>query len=132
LLDTYPQYVTKTTPRFALFLHGREAELLELYMSELAEEAYDELSERYGARPETPVRVEVYPSHADFSVRSVGLAGLGALGVAFGNILALDSPAARDPGEFNWGSTLWHEIAHAVTLAASEHRVPRWLTEGIS
>lgn len=132
LLDTYPQYVTRETDRFELFMHGDEADVLELYMADLSEEAYDELSERYGTRPETPVRVEVYPSHADFSVRSVGLAGLGALGVAFGNILALDSPAARDPGAFNWGSTLWHEIAHAVTLAASKHRVPRWLTEGIS
>ncbi|MBR9990402.1 MAG: tetratricopeptide repeat protein, partial [Gemmatimonadetes bacterium] len=132
LLDTYPQYVTRTTDRFELFLHGGEADVLELYMAELSEEAYDELSRRYGTRPDPPIRVEVYPSHADFSVRSVGLAGLGALGIAFGNILALDSPAARDPGTFNWGSTLWHEIAHAVTLAASKHRVPRWLTEGIS
>jgi cellulose synthase operon protein C len=132
LLDTYPQYVTKATQRFELFLHGDEADLLELYMADLSEEAYESLARRYGARPDTPVRVEVYPSHADFSVRSVGLAGLGALGIAFGNILALDSPAARGPGDFNWGSTLWHEIAHAVTLAASQHRVPRWLTEGIS
>ena len=132
LLDTYPQYVTRSTDRFELFLHGDEADVLELYMAELSEEAYEDLAERYGARPATPVRVEVYPSHADFSVRSVGLAGLGALGIAFGNILALDSPAARNPGDFNWGSTLWHEIAHAVTLAASNHRVPRWLTEGIS
>ena len=132
LLDTYPQYVTRATDRFELFLHGTEADVLELYMAELSEEAYEKLSERYGARPTTPVRVEVYPSHADFSVRSVGLAGLGALGVAFGNILALDSPAARSPGDFNWASTLWHEIAHAVTLTASNHRVPRWLTEGIS
>jgi tetratricopeptide (TPR) repeat protein len=132
LLDTYPQYVTRSTDRFALFLHRDEADLLELYMAELSEEAYEELAARYGTRPETPVRIEVYPSHADFSVRSVGLAGLGALGIAFGNILALDSPAARSPGDFNWGSTLWHEIAHAVTLAASRHRVPRWLTEGIS
>jgi cellulose synthase operon protein C len=132
LLDTYSQYVTRSTRRFELFLHRDEADLLELYMAGLSEEAYDQLAARYGTPPATPVRVEVYPSHADFSVRSVGLAGLGALGIAFGNILALDSPAARSPGDFNWGSTLWHEIAHAVTLAASNHRVPRWLTEGIS
>jgi cellulose synthase operon protein C len=132
LLDTYPHYVSRRTRRFDLFLHGDEADVLSLYMAELAEEAYDRLEARYGARPELPVRVEVYPRHADFSVRTVGLAGLGALGVAFGNILAMDSPAARDPGSFNWGSTLWHEIAHAVTLAASDHRVPRWLTEGLS
>jgi cellulose synthase operon protein C len=132
LLDTYPLYVTHRTDHFELFLHGDEADVLSLYMAELAEEAYEKLAHRYGVRPEVPVRVEVYPRHADFSVRTVGLAGLGALGVAFGNILAMDSPAARDQGAFNWGATLWHEIAHAVTLAASGHRVPRWLTEGIS
>ncbi|HSJ25139.1 MAG TPA: tetratricopeptide repeat protein [Longimicrobiales bacterium] len=132
LLDTYPRYVSEATDRFELFLHGDEAGVLSLYMAELAEEAYDDLTRRYGAQPELPIRVEVYPRHADFSVRTVGLAGLGALGVAFGNILAMDSPSAREPGAFNWGSTLWHEIAHAVTLAASDHRVPRWLTEGIS
>jgi cellulose synthase operon protein C len=132
LLDTYPRYVTHRTQRFELFLHGDEADVLSLYMSELAEEAFEKLAQRYGARPELPVRVEVYPRHADFSVRTVGLSGLGALGVAFGSILAMDSPAARDAGAFNWGSTLWHEIAHAVTLAASNQRVPRWLTEGLS
>ncbi len=79
-----------------------------------------------------PIRVEAYPSHADFSVRTVGLAGLGALGVSFGPVVAIDSPQARDRGTFNWGSTLWHELAHVVTLGASANRVPRWLTEGIS
>jgi cellulose synthase operon protein C len=132
LLDTYPRYVTQSGARFELFLHGDEADLLSLYMMELAEEAYEVLTRRYGAEPELPVRVEVYPRSADFSVRTVGLSGLGALGVAFGRILAMDSPAARDVGVFNWGSTLWHEIAHAVTLAASDSRVPRWLTEGMS
>jgi tetratricopeptide (TPR) repeat protein len=132
LIDTYNRYVTQKTERFELFMDRGEAEVLGLYMGELAEEAYDKLARRYAVRPQTPVRVEVYPSHADFSVRTVGLAGLAALGVSFGNILALGSPSSRDAGGFNWGSTLWHEIAHAVTLAASEHRVPRWLTEGLS
>lgn len=132
LLDTYPKYVDRASQRFAFFLHQDEADLLFPYAAALAEEAYDALSGRYGHDPDVPVRVEIYPRHDDFSVRTVGLAGLGALGVSFGNILAMDSPAAREPGSFHWGSTLWHEIAHAVTLGASEHRVPRWLTEGIS
>ncbi len=132
LMDTFGQYRTVSTDRFAFMLHGDEAELLAPYAGTLAEEAYSKLSRRYRYSPQTLVRVEVYPSHADFSVRTVGLAGLGALGVSFGNLLAMDSPRARDRGQFNWGSTLWHEIAHAVTLGATDHRIPRWLTEGLS
>jgi len=65
-------------------------------------------------------------------VRTVGLAGLGALGVSFGQVLAFDSPGAREIGQFNWGSTVWHELAHTFTLGMTNHRVPRWLSEGIS
>jgi tetratricopeptide (TPR) repeat protein len=105
---------------------------LSLYFGELAEEAYDSLSRKYGYQPATPVRVEVFTNHADFSVRTVGLAGLGALGVSFGRVVAMDSPSAREVGEFNWGSTLWHELAHTFHLGLSNHRVPRWFTEGLA
>jgi predicted Zn-dependent protease len=52
--------------------------------------------------------------------------------VSFGNTVAFDSPAARDMGSFNWGSTAWHELAHTFTLGASDMRVPRWFSEGLS
>jgi tetratricopeptide (TPR) repeat protein len=132
LLDTWPEYETRTSARTALFLHRAEADLLALYAQPLAEEAIDSLARRYRYRPDGPVRVEVFPRHADFSVRTVGLTGLGALGVAFGEQLVMDSPAARERGAFNWGSTLWHELAHTFTLGASRGRVSRWLTEGLS
>jgi tetratricopeptide (TPR) repeat protein len=132
LLDTLPKYRETETPHFRLVVHGKESELLAPWVGELAEEAYAALSARYGHRPAAPIRLEVYPSHGDFSVRTVGLAGLGALGVSFGKVLAIDSPSARPIGQFNWGSTLWHEIAHAVTSGATAGKVPRWLGEGLS
>lgn len=132
LLDTFKDYDEIGTPRFTLVIEKKDAPLLSLYAGSLAEEAYDSLAARYAFRPRTPVRIEFYRSHADFSVRTVGLAGLGALGVSFGQVVAMDSPAARDIGEFNWGSTLWHELAHVFTLGASGNRVPRWFSEGLS
>lgn len=132
LMDRLATFETVRTDRFELVFDPGEAELLLPYMQSAAEDAFDALEERYRFEPETPIRVEVYPSHADFSVRTMGLTGLGALGVAFGNVLAMDSPGARDPGAFHWGSTLWHEIAHTFTLGLTAHRIPRWLTEGIS
>src|ERR1700753_4367242 len=78
------------------------------------------------------VQVEVYPNHEDFAVRTMGMPGLGALGVTFGQVVAMDSPSARKPGDFNWGSTLWHEMSHVYILTATNRRVPRWFTEGLA
>ncbi len=132
LLDTFPDYRIVETDRFRLMIGHERADLMSLYMGPLAEEAYEALSAKYGYRSEEPVRIEVYDRHADFSVRTLGLAGLGALGVAFGPVVAVDAPLTPGMGLFNWGSTLWHEIAHVVTLGVTDFRVPRWLTEGLS
>ena len=134
LLDTFENYDTnEEDPRFLFVLHGRESALLQPYIEAIAAEAYEALVERYGGyEPPLPIRIEVYPSHADFSVRTVGLAGMGALGVTFGSLLAMDSPAARPVGEFNWASVLWHELAHVFHLGITDHEVPRWFSEGLA
>ena len=99
----------------------------------LAKEALAALSKRYQFTPKGPLLIEMFPKHDDFAVRTIGLPGMiGALGACFGRVVTLDSPRARTPGEFNWGETLWHELAHVITLQMSGNRVPRWLTEGIS
>src|SRR5260221_13797991 len=99
----------------------------------LAHQALNTLSARYEFTPRGPILVEIFPKHADFAVRNVGLPGLNyALGICFGRVVTMDSPRARPPGEFQWEATLWHELAHVITLQMSNQRVPRWLTEGIS
>ncbi len=132
LLDNLQQYTVTTSDRFEFVMDGEESGLLTIYFTSLAEEAYEKLAEDYSHRPATPIRVEVFPHHADFSVRTVGLVGLGALGVSFGPVVAMDSPSARRIGEFNWAATLWHELAHTFHLEISGHRVPRWFTEGLA
>ncbi len=132
LLDVLGSFRTVRMGRFEFVTNARETDVLLPYLSPLLEEAYDKLAARYDYRPPTPIRLEIYANHADFSVRTVGLTGLGALGVSFGRLLAIDAPSARDPGTFNWGSTSWHELTHTFTLGLSENRVPRWFSEGVS
>ncbi len=132
LLDQMKGFTVIERGRFVLVVSPEDAALMELYLLPMLEEAYDTLASRYAWRPDRPVRFEIFRRHADFSVRSVGLTGLGALGVSFGDVLAMDAPSAREPGSFNWGSTAWHELAHTFTLGSSDNRVPRWFSEGLS
>lgn len=132
LLDVMDSYAVRREGNFRFVVDSSQAELLYLYLGDLARAAYDSLRARYGADLPFPLRVELFSRHADFSVRIVGLVGLGALGASFGPVIAMDGPSARPAGEFHWGSTLWHELAHSFHLYLTEYRVPRWFTEGLA
>ncbi len=132
LADSFNNYVQIDSDNFQIVLHASENELLAEYIQALAKESYQQLKTRYRHEPDKPIRLELYPNHADFSVRTVGLAGVGLLGVCFGPVVAMDSPAARKKGAFNWGSTMWHEIAHVFHLSMTDNRVPRWFSEGLA
>ena len=133
MMDTLDGFETLTRGDVIVRLHPDEVDVLGEYVLALAQQALDELSGRYRMRVEGPILVEVFPTHDDFAVRILGLPGMiGALGACFGRVVTMDSPRALPPGDFNWRSTLWHEMAHVITLQMSDQRVPRWLTEGIS
>jgi cellulose synthase operon protein C len=140
LLDRIDQFDVSSTPVAVagdsyvvrLRLHRSESSVLEPYAIELVQGAIAAFTRRYGFKLQEPVTVELYPDHDDFAVRVAALPGIGLLGVTFGYVVAMDSPSGRASGDFHWGSTLWHELAHVFTLEATDHRVPRWLSEGIS
>jgi tetratricopeptide (TPR) repeat protein len=132
LMDSYQNFVTFTTPTTILKLHKKEADLLRPYFQSEMDRAMATYEKKYRLKLEKPVQVEVYPDHEDFAVRTLGMPGLGALGVTFGYSVAMDSPSGRKPGSFHWASTLWHEMSHVYTLTATGHRVPRWFTEGLA
>jgi tetratricopeptide (TPR) repeat protein len=133
MLDTLDTFEVVEADNLIVKLHPDEAPVMRRQVVPLAAEALAALSARYGLVPRGPILVEMFPRHDDFAVRNVGLPGMiGALGACFGRVVTLDSPKARPPGSFNWAATLWHELAHVVTLQLSRQRVPRWLTEGIS
>src|SRR5712692_1689422 len=133
MMDTLDKFVTVQDGDVVLRMHKDEAPLLRDYALSLAHRALDRLSKRYGFTPKGPILIEIFPKHDDFAVRNVGLPGMiGALGACFGRVVTMDSPKARTSGPFQWEATLWHELAHVVTIQMSNQRVPRWLTEGIS
>ncbi|HXG89968.1 MAG TPA: tetratricopeptide repeat protein [Vicinamibacterales bacterium] len=133
VLDKLETFETITDGLLTIKLHRDEFGVMREYVPALAKEALAALSKRWEFTPKGPILIEVFPVHDDFAVRNVGLTGMiGALGACFGRVVTMDSPKAREPGDFNWGATLWHEIAHVITLQLSNQRIPRWLTEGIS
>lgn len=132
LMDSYKNFVTYKTGRTALRLHKKEGELLHPYFEAELLRALDTYDKKYGFKLEQPVQIEVYPDHEDFAVRTMGMPGLGALGVTFGYVVAMDSPSGRPPGTFHWASTMWHELSHVYVLNMTDFRVPRWFTEGLA
>jgi tetratricopeptide (TPR) repeat protein len=132
LLDTIDKFVTITDGDIIMRLDPAEVGVMREYAMPLAKEALQTLQKLYEFKVTGPILIEMFPKHDQFAVRTIGLPGfIGALGACFGRVVTLDSPNAR-PGEFHWGETLWHEIAHVITLQMSKNRLPRWLSEGLS
>jgi len=132
LLDSYKNFVIFKDATTIIKLNKKEADLLHPYVEEILKRAMATYEKKYKMTLPGPVQVEVYPDHEDFAVRTTGMPGLGALGVTFGMVVAMDSPSGRQPGDFNWASTLWHEMSHVYILTATNHRVARWFTEGLA
>ncbi len=119
-------------PELVLRVDRDEADIITPYARELAENSMRTFEERYNFVAKQPITIELYPNHEDFVVRSIGMPGVGILGVTFGYLFAMDSPTGHPDETYHWGTTLWHEMAHVYTLEASEHGVPRWFSEGVS
>ena len=141
LLDSFVNFTLINDPQLpdddglipvTLRLHKQEAAAIAPYALSLTRDSIAEFTERYDFALREPVIIEMYPDHEDFAVRTAGMPGLGILGATFGYVVAMDSPSGRPPEQFQWGTTLWHEMAHVFTLEASAHRVPRWFSEGVS
>jgi Tfp pilus assembly protein PilF len=133
LLDSYKNFDTFRDDSTIIKLNKTEADVLLPYIQPELHSIIASYEKKYRMKLPAPVQVEVYPNHDDFAVRTTGMPGMGgALGVTFGEVVAMDSPSAHAPGDLNWGSTLWHEMSHVFILTATHHRVPRWFTEGLA
>ena len=133
MLDTVDKFETIRDGDLVIRLHPDEVGVMREHVVQLARQSLDTLSSLHQFKPTGPILVEMFPKHDDFAVRTIGLPGfIGALGACFGRVVTLDSPRARPPGQFSWAATLWHEMAHVISLQMSNNRIPRWLSEGMS
>lgn len=133
LFDEYVKYDTIRTAHFLIRLHRDDRPIIGAEAAALCEAAYQAMAPRYRATPALPITVEIFPKHDDFAVRCFGLPGAQYfLGICFGPLVTMNSPRARDRGDFNWQETLWHEIAHVMHLELTNNRIPRSFAEGLA
>jgi tetratricopeptide (TPR) repeat protein len=123
------EYVFIRSKHFKLRVHRQEQQILRQTVVPLLERGWRTYVKKYGFTPRAPVTVELFRDPKHYAIRTVGLPGLHALGVCFGQVITSVSPTN---GRFNWGQVLWHELNHVFTIQLSRSRVPRWLTEGLA
>jgi tetratricopeptide (TPR) repeat protein len=118
---------------FLVRMDPREAAVWGDAALDLLREARATVDVAYGARPVRPLTVEIFADQGDFAVRTFGMPGAAPyLGVCFGNLITMNSPAGNGGAMSNWRAVLWHEYTHVVTLGLTHNKMPRWLSEGIS
>lgn len=133
LRDSLAKFETLEGNGFTVRMDPREATLYGDRVMDLLTRAKTTLAEKYGAEINEPVVVEIFPRKQEFAVRTFGLPGAeGFLGVCFGRVITAISPAAQGETPSNWEAVLWHEFCHVATLKATNNKMPRWLSEGIS
>jgi predicted Zn-dependent protease len=133
LRDALAKFATLEEPPFIVRMEAQEAKIYGRDVLALLQRAKERLAEKYGWAPQSPIIVEIFPRQNDFAVRTFGMPGVsGFLGVCFGTVITANSPASQRERPSNGQSVLWHEFCHVVTLELTRHRIPRWLSEGIS
>ena len=103
LLDSYKNFDTFRDGTTILKLNKSEAALLLPYIEAELHTILATYEKKYQMTLPGPVQVEVYPDHEDFAVRTMGMPGLGALGVTFGEVVAMDSPSGAQARRFQLG-----------------------------
>lgn len=133
-LDLYEKtiardYTSAPGKRFNFRYPTQEKPVLERFIPELLDTAWEHMAKAYQFEPAVPVGIELYAERENFAVRTSGLPQTAIQGVCFGRTLASMSPYYE---KFNVGMTLWHELAHVFHIQLSANHVPRWFTEGLA
>lgn len=133
LRDHVAKFDALKDEHFLVRIDPREHQIYGRRVSDVLKRAREKLCAKYGVTLSEPTTVEIFPQQKDFAIRTFGLpGGAGYLGVCFGDVVTVNSPASRQGRPSNWAAVLWHEFCHVVTLNKTRNKMPRWLSEGIS
>jgi tetratricopeptide (TPR) repeat protein len=133
LHDSIAKFKTLQSRHFLVRMDPAEASIWGDDAVKLLEQARGILCKKYEVElPESTI-VEIFSKQKDFAIRTFGMpGGIDFLGVCFGPVVTVNSPATRMSHPSNWQAVVWHEFCHSVTLTKTKNKMPRWLSEGIS
>jgi tetratricopeptide (TPR) repeat protein len=129
------------TAHFAVKISREDAPFIWPYLEPILEKTYQKFTVQFKYKPTGPeehnnkILLHILPDHMSFSARTIGLPGISAEGVCFGQVILMPSPRYASLGSacgMDWKSVFEHEFLHILTLQKSDFRISRWLTEGIS
>jgi len=134
LLESLQGFARVETQHFIVRHDAEQDPGLGAFLGDMLEEVYKSVTADYGFEPPDKTIVEVFPSLRAFGVRISGRPWIHTVGACTGRVIALASPRSSPKlmGPYNVARVLTHEFTHTVTLAATENRIPHWLTEGLA
>lgn len=132
LLDTIDRFARQESAHF-IIKYAPTEEVAVPYLVESLEAVYPDVCKAFGMAPGEKTIIQVFPDHRGFSVRVTGRPFIATVGACSGRVIAMAAPRGMAPfGHYNWAHMLRHEFTHTVTLAATENRIPHWMTEGMA
>lgn len=134
LLDQIETFAQKETDHFVVVYDAKLDPVIPEYFVDYLESIHAEVCKNYATEPKDKTYIEVFPTHDAFSVRTTGSPWIGTVGASTGKVIAMVAPrkGSATMGPFNWAQVLRHEYTHTVTLAATDNRIPHWMTEGLA
>lgn len=134
LLDMMDGFARKESAHFVVIYDAKTDPVIPEYFSDYLESVHADLCAYFHYTPTVKTFIEVFPTHAAFSVRTTGSPWIGTVGASTGRVIALVAPRGGENtmGPFNWSQVLRHEYTHTITLGETDNRIQHWMTEGLA
>lgn len=133
VLDIMAGFETLETEHFIFTYSAEDDPIVPKFMAPYMESIFDEVAADFQHKPNRKLLIQVFPDIDSFSVRTAGMPGAKTYGASFGPVVTAVAPRrGHTMGPYDFSRVLRHEFTHAMNMSATDHRCPRWLTEGLA